>query len=48
MKDSDKIYFSRKLESNPGPFDSEFNALTTTPQSRRESAKFDCNIQLLL
>ena len=47
MKDSDKIYFSRKLESNPGPFDSEFNAFTT-PQSRRASAKFDCNIQLLL
>ena len=47
MKESDKNYFCRKLESNPGPFNPESNALTTTPQSRRAEAKFDCNMALI-
>ena len=47
MKENDESYFCRKLGSNPGPYGPESNALTTTPQSRRAEANFDCNMTLI-
>ena len=39
--------FCQLLGSNPGPFDPKSNVFTTTPQSHKVEAKFDCIMPLI-
>ena len=39
--------FCQLLGSNPGPFDPKSSVFTTTPQSHKVEAKFDCIMPLI-